>query len=167
MTPEYLILLVDFHYWATGRVLDAVTPLTPDQYERDLQSSFKSVRDTLVHLYSAEWVWYQRWLGGAPMAHVTPEQMPNLDVLRQAWSVHEAKLRSFVESRGEAGVEQHYTYTLFNGGTSTSPFWQMLTHLVNHGTYHRGQITTMLRQLGAPPQSIDLIAYYRERAPKA
>ena len=56
-------------------------------------------------------------------------------------------------------------YTLFSGVSSTSPFWQMLQHVVNHASYHRGQVTTMLRQLGAAPaKSCDLITFYRELA---
>jgi uncharacterized damage-inducible protein DinB len=53
---------------------------------------------------------------------------------------------------------------MFNGEARASVFWQMVQHVVNHASYHRGQVTTMLRQLGAaPPQSMDLITYYRTR----
>ena len=72
-------------------------------------------------------------------------------------------MRSFVEALGADGVDRVFEYKLFNGTPEDRPFGHMLQHLVNHATYHRGQVTTMLRQMGAaPPKRMDLIAYYRE-----
>jgi uncharacterized damage-inducible protein DinB len=160
MTPADLRLLVDYHYWARDRVLDAAAALTPEQYSRDLASSFRSVRETLVHLYSADWVWCERWHGASPTAHVA-DRFPDVDSLRRTWSEHETKLRTFIDAVGE-DINRRYDYKLFNGSPGSSPLWQMVQHVVNHGSYHRGQVTTMLRQLGAAPgKSMDLIAYYR------
>lgn len=170
VSPSYLVLLLDFHYWARDRVLDAVAALTPEQYARDLGSSFKSVRDTLVHLYSAESAWYQRWQGASPAGHVSPEQYPDVESLRRAWGDLEKKMRAFLGAQDQAGIDTVYSYTLFNGTAAASPLWQMATHVMNHATYHRGQVTTMLRQLGASPaKGMDLIGYYREKSlsPKA
>jgi uncharacterized damage-inducible protein DinB len=165
MPPSYLGLLVDFHYWARDRVVLAVSALSPEQYSRDVGSSFKSVRDTLVHLYSAEWVWYERWQGRSPTTHLTPAQFPDVHTLRQAWTDQETKVRAFISAQDQAGFDRIYDYRLFNGASANSPLWHMVTHLVNHGTYHRGQVTTMMRQMGAAPaKGSDLIAYYRERA---
>jgi len=69
-----------------------------------------------------------------------------------------------VASRDEAGLSAVIEYRLLNGTPGATPFWQMLQHVVNHASYHRGQVTTLLRQLGAtPPESVDLITYYRLR----
>jgi uncharacterized damage-inducible protein DinB len=74
-------------------------------------------------------------------------------------------MRTLVERLGEAGVARPIEYRTTDGKSQAQPFWQMLQHVVNHGSYHRGQVTTMLRQLGAaPPKAMDLIAFYRERA---
>ena len=74
-------------------------------------------------------------------------------------------MRAFVAALGSDGLARPLTYQAFNGQSATVTFWQMLQHVVNHGSYHRGQVTTLLRQLGAPPgKSMDLIAFYRERA---
>jgi uncharacterized damage-inducible protein DinB len=157
--------LLDYHYWARDRLLDAVAPLTPEQFTRDLGSSFKSVRDTLAHLYSAEWAWHSRWQGVSPTAMLPMEQFPDLENIRRQWRENETKVRAFVESLGEGGITRVFEYKTLNGQAGASPFWQMLQHVVNHGSYHRGQVTTMLRQLGASPaKSMDMIAYYRERA---
>jgi uncharacterized damage-inducible protein DinB len=164
MTHQDLKTLLDFHYWALDRVLEAAAALPPDQYIRDLGSSFKSVRDTLVHLYSAEWAWYQRWQGTSPTAMLRFDDYPDVETLRRAWTSHEQKVRAYVDSLGEADTARVINYRLLSGQAGVSPFWQLVQHMLNHASYHRGQVTTLLRQLGAkPPASLDMITYYREK----
>jgi uncharacterized damage-inducible protein DinB len=165
MTVSDLQLLVDYHYWARDRILDAVSALTPEQYSRDLGSSFRSIRDTLVHLYSAEWAWQQRWQGTSPTAMQTPDQFPDVNSLRKAWAANEVKVRALVDGLDEAGVNRVYEYKMLSGTPGSSVFWQMIQHVANHGSYHRGQVTTMLRQLGAAPgKGMDMIVYHRDKA---
>lgn len=165
MTPDDLKTLLDYHYWACDRALDAASELTPEQFTRDLGSSFRSVRDTLAHTYSAEWAWYQRWHGTSPTAMLPFDQFPDVASLRRAWTAHEQKMRAFLASLSEAGIDRVYDYKTLDGTAASSRLRDMLQHVVNHGSYHRGQVTTMLRQLGArPAKSMDLIRYYREKA---
>lgn len=164
MDSQDLRTILDYHYWARDRLLEAAAPLTAEQLTKDLGSSFKSVRDTLNHLYAAEWAWYSRWQGQSPTAFLPLEMFGDLEAIRKAWNELEQKVRAFVDELGDAGVNRVFDYTLLSGHTGASPFWQMLQHVVNHGSYHRGQVTTMLRQLGAAPaKPMDLIAYYRTR----
>jgi uncharacterized damage-inducible protein DinB len=156
--------LVDFNYWARDRMLAAVEALSPEQYTKDMGNSFKSLRDTLVHMYSAEWVWLTRWQGASPTAPIPFDRFANLAELAAAWRELESQIRSLVDGLDAAGLEREHDYRLMNGQPGRSVFWHMLQHVVNHGTYHRGQVVTMLRQLGLPPgKSTDLIAFYRER----
>lgn len=164
MNHADLRTLLDFHYWANHRMLSAVETLTPEQYTKDLGNSFKSVRDTLVHLYFADWVWHARWIGDSPQHRLNPEDFPDVTAIRAAWSEHEQKMRAFLDGIGEAGVDRVYQYKNLSGQEFTSVFWQMFQHVINHATYHRGQVTTMMRQMGVEPgQPQDLIAFYRER----
>ena len=164
MNLQDLRTMLDYHYWARDRLLDALEPLTPDQLNRDLGSSFKSIRETVAHTYAAEWAWYSRWHGQSPTALLPADQFPDLASIRTAWSQHEAKMRAFLDELGDEGVSRVFEYQLLSGQAGASPFWQMLQHVVNHASYHRGQVTTMLRQLGAAPaKSMDMIAYYRTR----
>ena len=157
-----LEILVDFHYWATRRVLDAVEPLTPDQFTKDLGNSFISVRDTLAHLYGADWIWCARWQGESPSALPEAQLFPDLASIRRAWAAHEPQMRAVLKRFGEIGVDQPVEYVR-NGVRQAQPFSHTLQHVVNHGTYHRGQVVTMLRQLGAAAPTTDLIVFYRER----
>jgi uncharacterized damage-inducible protein DinB len=164
MNLQDLRAMLDYHYWARDRLLDALEPLTPEQLNRDLGSSFKSIRDTIVHTYAAEWAWHSRWQGHSPAALLPADQFPDVAALRRAWSQHEAEMRAFLDAVGEDGVSRVFEYKLLSGQAGASPLWQMLQHVVNHASYHRGQVTTMLRQLGATPaKPMDMIAYYRTR----
>jgi uncharacterized damage-inducible protein DinB len=160
---RHLSELVDYHYWAQERVFDAVEALTPEQFTKDLGSSFPSVRDTLVHLHFAELAWYARWQQEPVPAPPSPESFPDLDSIRQASRVHEVRMRAFVERLGQDGINGSMTYvSRIDGKDHQSLYWKMIQHVVNHGTYHRGQVTMMLRQLGATPVGTDLILFYRE-----
>jgi len=168
MTHSDLETLLDYHYWARDRVLEAAALLTSDDYTRELGSSFKSIRDTLVHAYSAEWAWHSRWVGVSPRAHLSTDLFPDVPALQAAWSELEGRMRACLAeagAAGEAGISRVISYSNLQGVPGSSVFWHMLQHVVNHATYHRGQVSTMLRQLGArPSRSQDLIAFYRERA---
>jgi uncharacterized damage-inducible protein DinB len=165
MNIEEAITLLDYHYWARDRMLDAVEVLTPDEYVRNLGSSFKSVRDTVIHTYGAEWNWYLRWVGNSPTSMPDPAKFPEVATVRTAWSAQEEKIRLFVHSSSN-DLGRVVKYRTLAGEEAQSVFWHMLQHVVNHASYHRGQITTMLRQLGAPaPKPQDLIRFYREKLP--
>ena len=164
MTYEDVHALLDYHYWARDRMLDALELLTPEAFTRDLGSSFKSLCDTVVHIYGAELVWYSRWKGSSPTSLVSSSSFPDAPSLRSAWRDLERDVRVFVNELGPDGLNRRFDYKLLSGKTGSSSFWQMVQHVVNHASYHRGQLTTMLRQIGAaPPKSMDLIAFYRER----
>lgn len=164
MNVQDLQTMIDYHYWARDRLLDALESLTPEQYTRDLGSSFRSIHETMVHVYSAEWAWHSRWTGTSPTTHIPSSQYPDVASLRRVWSEHEGKMRAFVDGLGDDGLTRMCEYKMLNGTAASSPFWQMVQHVVNHASYHRGQVTTMLRQLGAQPaKSMDMIAYYRTK----
>jgi uncharacterized damage-inducible protein DinB len=163
MNLQDLQTLLDYNYWARDRMYAALEPLTPEQATRDLGGSFGSIHDTVAHIYAAELVWFRRW-NGESTALLTGAAFPDLASIHRAWVAHEAAMRAFVTSLGDAGVERVFEFKMFSGQPTASPFWQMLQHVVNHGSYHRGQITTKLRQLGAQPaKSVDMIAFYRSR----
>jgi uncharacterized damage-inducible protein DinB len=162
MNLQDLQTLVDYHYWARDRVLAAIEPLTAEQFDRNLGSSFPSIRATIAHTYSAEWAWYERWQGRSPTQHLSIDQFPTAAAVRRSWADLEPKVRAFVNGLDDAAVNRVIEYRLLSGAPGAAPIWQMVQHVVNHASYHRGQITTMLRQIGAAPgQSMDLIAYYR------
>jgi uncharacterized damage-inducible protein DinB len=139
--------------------------LPEEQLTRPLASSFGSVLDTLIHMHFAEWIWYQRWQGVSPTAGPDKTMLTSVAALRDAWRPLETQIRAFVESLGPGDLSRVIDYKLLSGQGASSSFWQMIVHVVNHGGYHRGQIATMLRVIGAKPaQSTDMIVFFRENS---
>ena len=165
MTLDEARTLVDYHCWARDRLLDAIASLTPAQYTQRIESSFPSIRETLVHLWAAETTWVARWDGEAPTALADGRDLTDFPALRDAWLALERRLHGTLARLGDSGVGSPLEYRGFDGKPRREPFAMMLQHVVNHGAYHRGQITMMLRQMGLPPaKQMDLIAFYRESA---
>lgn len=149
--------LYEYSYWARDRQLEACATLTPEQFVRPLGSSFSSVRDTLVHLLGAEWIWLERWQGRSPRMVPSPAEFPSLVTVESRWREVERDLRAYLVGLSPEALQQPLTYTNLRGESFSYPLWQTLLHLVNHQTYHRGQITTLLRQLGVSPPAVDYL----------
>jgi uncharacterized damage-inducible protein DinB len=162
MIPATVIQeMFKYNYWARDLQLQACAALTPEKLSRPLGSSFSSIGETLVHLLGAEWVWLERWRGHSPTmrdaAEFASERFANLSAIEERWHTVECGLREYVTSLTEEKLMQPLTYANRNGESWTYPLWRTLFHLINHQTYHRGQITTMLRQIGIQPPQIDFL----------
>ena len=165
MNIEDFRTLYDYDAWANHRTLEACAALTAEQFTRDLGSSFGSVRDTLAHICGAQWIWLERWHGRAP-ALPQATDYPDFESLRRRWAEVERNLLDYIASLTQDDVQRVFQIKTLAGASYAQPLSQCLQHVANHSTYHRGQVTTLLRQLGAKPVATDLIAFYRERAAK-
>lgn len=164
MTPEEMRILFDYNAWANRRSLSAAAKLTPEQFLQPLGSSFTSVRDTLGHIFGGEWVWLERFQGRSPASLPDATQFASVEMLGKSWGEFEPRLLDFVRGLSQKDLDRVMEYKTLKFGVYSNPLWQSMQHLVNHGTYHRGQVTTMLRQHGAQPILTDLMHFYRERA---
>jgi uncharacterized damage-inducible protein DinB len=164
MNPAELVGLYEYNAWADRRALDAASALTPEQFTKPLGNSFSAVRDTLGHIFGVEWLWLERFQGRSPSAIPDAKQFETVGQLKAKWTEFEPVLLNFVRGLTQSDVDRVMEYKTMKFGVYTNPLWQSMLHLVNHGTYHRGQVTTMLRQLGAQPVLTDLMHFYRERA---
>jgi len=160
---ETVRLLCDYTRWADGRTLDAVSKLSLDQWTKDLGSSLKSARDTVVHIASAQWLWLSRWKGEAPRWMWPAGEFPSPASIREKWEPLQSELAAFVAAQTEESLQKVYAYRRLNGDPMSNRLGLMMLHMTNHSTYHRGQVTTLIRQLGAPPVSTDLIVYQAEK----
>lgn len=159
--------LFAFNRWANARIRTAVATLDEEEYRRDLKSSFPSVRDTWLHIMSSEWVWLSRWLGRSPSA--LPPEWSHYDRQQviDEWQALEAAQLAYVANLTDDDLDRTIPYINFAGEKYSQPLWHLMRHVVNHSTYHRGQITTMIRQLGREAVSTDLVKYFREQEPPA
>ena len=162
MQPEEILALYEFNAWANQRTLQAVGALSTEQFVRELGSSFSSVRDTLVHIYGVEWVWLERLRGRSPAGFPATKEFADVGKLKLRWTELETIQLQYARGITQADLEEVVEYKTLSFGPGRNPRWQMMQHVVNHGTYHRGQVTTLLRQLGARAVGTDLITFYRE-----
>jgi uncharacterized damage-inducible protein DinB len=150
--------------WANALVLDAAARLSGEEFTRGLGNSFPSVRDTLVHLLFAEWVWLRRWRGESPRVVLDPAEFPDVERVRARLAEVARERAELIDGLGDADLEAVVAYVNAKGEEWRYPLGRMMQHVVNHSTYHRGQIVTMLRQLGAGAPSTDLLYYDDEIA---
>jgi uncharacterized damage-inducible protein DinB len=155
--------LYAFNRWANRRMLDAAAALDAEAYARALVSSFPSIRDTLVHMLSADWVWLRRWKGTSPDGMPEGWQGMPFDRLLDAWAALEAEQGHFVAGLSEEDLDVPLAYRNTKGEAYAQPLRELLRHVVNHASYHRGQLVTLLRQVGAEPPATDMVIWHRER----
>ena len=161
---ETIRKLFTYYYWARDEQLEACEALSEEQWTRDLGNSFASVRDTFHHILIAEWAWNRRWRNGALDNVPDPNDVPTVAALRERWQPIEADTKNFLagldHDRQNDGLNKNVTFTNMQGNENTCALWETFYHLLNHQSYHRGQITTMLRQLGADAPSVDYATRY-------
>jgi len=161
MTMKDIQELFSYDEWATNRTLDSVSALSEEQFRRDLKSSHGGIQGTLVHICAADCIWLERWKGNSPTALLSVEQLHSLDTVKERWRTYRQDVNVFLRPLDDERLQQSFSYKDTRGNQNSQPLYQQLLHKVNHASYHRGQIVTMLRQIGAKPQNTDLIGFYR------
>jgi len=162
MNKDDIQLLYEYDGWANNRVLRAASALSDVQFTRDLGGSFRSVRDTLVHIIAGQWGWLAYWEepnpGPAFVADLRkrwdvlfyPEAFPDAAAVRAKWVEVEKEQAEFVN-----GVTNESLARMLPFRTTQASLLHLMQHLANHSTYHRGQVALMMRQLGAEPLATD------------
>jgi uncharacterized damage-inducible protein DinB len=163
MTLDDMRILFEFNYWAKARLMGVLESLSDEQFAKDLGSSHGGIYGTLLHVVGAENIWLSRWTDKTVLKLLDPKDYPTLAAVRKKWDEVEHGMSEFVSSLTEENISAVVTYKTTEGKQFSYPLWQMMQHVVNHSSYHRGQIVTMLRQLGIRPVGTDLIAYYRSK----
>lgn len=161
MTNGEMTSLFAFNTWANARTFDAVSTLTPAQLTAENGSSFPSILLTAAHIVGAEWIWLERWLNRVPGGFPQWVLTPDLADLRERLHAVETERAEYLAALPEGAATSVVAFKLMNGTEDQQPVEVMVRHVVNHGTYHRGQIAAFMRQAGVRPPSTDYIAYAR------
>ncbi len=154
--------LYRYNQWANRRMFEAVSSLTVEEFSRNLGSSYPSARDTLLHIVWAEWIWLQRWKGLSPQSVFPATDFPDLNAVKARWSDVESEQRAFLDKITRERLLEAVRYLNLRGERWEYPLWRTMYHVVNHSSYHRGQLTTMLRQLGARALPTDFLVFHDE-----
>ncbi len=152
---------LEYHAWATQKTLDSVEPLSIEELNRDMRTSHSSVFGTLNHGYQADALWLQRLQGNGDAKLDSIAPAPDLKTLRHLWSRLQGDFIAWAGGVSDGDWNRVIDYRFLSGAQASSAIYENVLHVVNHGTYHRGQIVTMLRQLGASPAPTDFIHYVR------
>jgi uncharacterized damage-inducible protein DinB len=156
--------LFAYNWWANGRILDAVETLSEEQLDQPLGGSFPTLRTTVGQILTAEGIWLSRWQGDSPTTLPAGWDFLTFSSLRGHWREVESEQAAFALTLSDETLRAPLSYKTLGGEAFSQPLVHLIRHLINHSTYHRGQVTTLLRQLGVKPPSTDLILFYRERA---
>ena len=155
MIKDNLLEHLNYHYWATGKLLDACEGLSKEALVRDVGGSFGSLFATLVHMYSAESIWLARWRNEIDPGFSSPDAFSNVRDLRNIWQLKGEDVLSFV---GSANVNEIISIRDYKHA-----LWEMVLHMIDHSSFHRGQVITMLRHEGQVPPATNFIHYLREQ----
>ncbi len=169
MTKDDIQLMYEYDRWANNRVLQAASALNDEEFTRDLGGSFRSVRDTLVHIIGGEWIWLAYW--NEPFHSSTlltqlrtqrevlfrPDAFPNIAMVRLKWAEVEKEQIEFVNRVTNEVLEKMLPFRATHVRLA-----HLTQHLANHSTYHRGQVALMMRQLGARPMATDFHVFLVE-----
>ena len=159
----HVLRLYHFHHWATDRVLDALAPATVEQLDAKWGGSFGTGRGLMRHVVGVERLWCDRWSGHS--AKSLPDYPAGCSALefRGEWETIKKDQRRFLDALTDTQLAGDLTYVNIKGETWTYRFADILAHCANHGTYHRGQLTHLLRDLGLVAPSTDYLIFVDER----
>lgn len=159
--------LFAFNRWADDRVIVACRPLDQEAYTRELPGGMLSLRSTLVHLAGATRAWTRR-LDGEPVTGLTTEEeLPTLDDVARVLAEAHARFDRLVPELTPERLASTWTYQNLRGQTCRVPFWAVPRHVVNHASYHRGQVAVKLKRLGLEPPGTDFITWAIEQTPQS
>lgn len=162
MTIDEARTLFAYDSWANALCFTAAQDLGDQELAREVESSFPSVLATLGHIVAAEWVWLRRWKGENPTAIPDWVSGSGLTDLRARLAGVEEERADLLNTLAEADLRTRVAYRTLAGAEHEDPLGDLMRHVVNHSTYHRGQVATQLRHLGRTPPTTDLIAYLRQ-----
>ena len=153
---------VQFHHWASQRIVQASRSLSPEQLQKDHGTAFHSVFGTLVHIYQADAAWFGRINGNPDSQTSTYPPKSDLAGLSSDWFALLDRAVDWSSKLSEADWSKIISYKDSRGSAHQTALLPILMHLVNHGSYHRGQVSQLLRQSGVTPPATDLIMFYRQ-----
>jgi uncharacterized damage-inducible protein DinB len=154
---------LDYTAWASKRLVDTAAGVSKEELGRDFQTADHSILGTLVHVYAADRIWLARVTNAAAGPFIT-EADHNLSVLVNDWPALHERWRKYGLTLTDESAAASISYKDTKGNPYMQPLWQIILHVVNHGTHHRGQVSGFLRAMGYPPPPLDLTAYFRAQA---
>jgi uncharacterized damage-inducible protein DinB len=163
MTIKDLEVLYDYGYWANRKLFDVIAQLTPEQFTQAVAGSYGSIRNTMVHVLSAEAGWLDRCGGPKRGPRLNPADFPTVESVIQAWNRVEAQVREFLARLKDEDLARNAEYPTERSGKVSMAVGELMQHAANHAVHHRGQVALLLRLLGHAPGNFDILIYFAEK----
>ena len=167
LAKDDLSRLLRYTVWANHRIMRSAATLAVDDFKRDLGGSHGGIRGTLAHTMWAELVWLERWKGLPNPPRLDEADFADIVALRDRWTVIEEHREAWFAGLADAAPAATVHYKTNDGVPCENPLWQLVQHAANHSTYHRGQLTIFLRQLGGRTVATDMIVWDRDEQARA
>lgn len=162
MTQQYFKELAAYNLWANTTVCGWLEQISDEQWNQEIISSFNTIQETVLHIISAENAWLQRFKK-EPFDWLQSTFKGTKEEHIQLWKKNSEGFKEFVDAFDENDLNTNLDFKRLNGDAYSMPYYQLFAHVVNHATYHRGQLVTMLRQVGFTNITYtDLLGVYRK-----
>lgn len=160
----YFIRLYEYHDWANTCSMEAARKMSAEQLNQPQSHGWGSAFGILVHVYTAEWIWFQR-LAGRPVSSLPrSDRFPDLDALAAAWEAQARERWAFLQTLDEGSLQEEMVYTNTAGHTYHIPVWQVLAHVANHATHHRAELAELYAAMGVEHGEDDWLHEYLQRS---
>jgi uncharacterized damage-inducible protein DinB len=159
-----LVQFASYHLWANSVLTSRIQKLPAEQYTQTVNSSFPTLLATLLHEWDAESIWWQRMKLQEQVVRPSDGFTGDMDAAIKGLLNQSRQWQEWVQQAQEHMLEHEFIYQTSRKEKFKQPVFQVLLHLFNHGTYHRGQVVTMLRLLGVVDiPATDFIIWSRSR----
>ena len=156
---NYYQLMADYNQWMNRKLYDVCDTIPDAQRRHDLGAFFKSVHGTLDHILLADNIWMDRFTGRPRRYQLGDAVCAGYDELRSARAAMDAQILDWVQGLTEAWLNEDLEWSSgVDGIPRRAPYRHLVTHMFNHQTHHRGQVTTLIKQLGYEPGVTDIPA---------
>jgi uncharacterized damage-inducible protein DinB len=164
MNKEYFIQLSNYNAWANAVVCSWLKKISEEQWKQRIVSSFNSIEETVLHTVASEKLWHERLSNVQTLELLVNTFKGSKAELVSIWKEMSHDLEKYIESFDEELLTKKLTYKNIKGIEFTMPYYVLFGHIMNHSTYHRGQLVTMLRQAGfTEVSSLDMTTYFKDR----
>ena len=161
---EQLTELSAYNSWANALLLDVINSLPEEKQNQELVSSFKTIYITVLHMWQAESIWWQRMKLQERFYHPMEEFRGSMRELSLHLLDQNKQWKEWIAAASEPMLRHEFKYHNSKRESFKQPIYQMLLHVFHHGSYHRGQLVNMLRQLGVEKiPATDFIVWSRKK----
>lgn len=163
MLKRHFLMMARYNQWTNGRLYEAASDLSDEEFRRDVGAAFRSMQGTLNHLLAADRIWMKRFSGeGEAPSSLDAILHPAFPALRTAREAEDKRIVDWIEGAPEEKFSGRFTYmTVTDMRTVSQNLAPALHHFFNHQTHHRGQAHMILTVLGRPSVAMDLIYFQR------